>query len=108
VLAYEERLVGALSYATDPAHQRAVADWVAGSLAAMPDVLRLGVGVGSLGLGAWARVRHLQGPALVSALEASPLPPVRQHLRLLRSLVLFADLELDPALDRAADPRAAS
>ena len=43
---------------------------------------------------AWAAVRRLRGPALVAALERSPLPPVRQHLRLLRSLVLFGDLEL--------------
>ena len=31
---------------------------------------------------------------LVTALERSPLPPVQLHLRLLRSLVLFGDLEL--------------
>jgi len=71
-----------------------VVDWVEGSLAAMPEVLRAGVASGSVVLGAWARARHLTGDALVAALERSPLPPVRQHLRLLRSLVLFGDLEL--------------
>ena len=60
----------------------------------MPEVLRAGVAVGSAVLGAWARVRRLRGDALLRALERSPIPPVRQHLRLIRSLVLFGDLEL--------------
>jgi hypothetical protein len=95
VLRFERDLVDALSSATDPGHRRAVAAWVDGSLAAMPDVLRLGVAAGSLAVGAWARARGLRGPELVRALEASPLPPVRQHLRLIRSLVLFGDIELE-------------
>lgn len=93
----------ALSGATDPGHRQAVAEWVDGALGAMPDVLRIGVGTGSVALAAWARVRGLQGPALVASLESSPLPPVRQHLRLLRSLVLFADVELAPAEPAAAE-----
>jgi hypothetical protein len=94
VLRFEREVVDALSTTSDPAQRAAVVEWVEGSLTAMPEVLRAGVAAGSLGLGAWAAVRRLQGPALIAALERSPLPPVRQHLRLLRSLVLFGDLEL--------------
>jgi hypothetical protein len=93
VLRIEAELVDALTVATEPDRRRAVLDWVEGSLSAMPDVLRFGVAAGSLGIAAWARARGLRGPALVAALEASPLSPVRQHLRLMRSLVLFADAE---------------
>ena len=94
VLRFEREVVDALSTTSDPAQREAVVEWVEGSLAAMPEVLRAGVAAGSLGLGAWAAARRLRGPALIAALERSPLPPVRQHLRLLRSLVLFGDLEL--------------
>lgn len=94
VLRFEREVVEALSTTTDPVRRAAVVDWVEGSLDAMPEVLRAGVGAGSLVLGAWAGVRRLRGAALVAALERSPIPPVRQHLRLLRSLVLFGDLEL--------------
>lgn len=96
VLRFEREVVEALSTTTDPAARAAVVDWVDGSLAAMPEVLRAGVAAGSVALGAWARLRGLRGDALVRALEGSPLPPVHQHLRLLRSLVLFGDLELAP------------
>ena len=77
-----------------PDVRTAVAEWVEGSLAAMPEVLRAGVALGSVVLGAWARVTRTEGDRLLAALERSPLPPVRLHLRLLRSLVLFGDLEL--------------
>lgn len=96
MLGYERKVVEALSTTTDPAARTAVADWVDGSLAAMPELLRAGVAVGSIVLGAWARVTGKHGASLVAALEASRLPPVQLHLRLLRSLVLFGDLELSP------------
>lgn len=94
MLGYERKVVDALSTTTDPQERAAVIDWVDGSLRAMPEVLRAGVALGSVVLGAWAAVTRRDGADLVGALEASPLPPVRQHLRLLRSLVLFGDLEL--------------
>jgi hypothetical protein len=94
VLEFERQVVDALSTATDPDVRTAVAEWVEGSLAAMPEVLRAGVALGSVVLGAWALVTRTEGDRLVAALERSPLPPVRLHLRLLRSLVLFGDLEL--------------
>jgi hypothetical protein len=94
VLGYERKVVEATSTATDPEVRRAVADWVDSSLRAMPEVLRAGVALGSVVLGLWASVTGKQGASLLRALESSPLPPVRQHLRLLRSLVLFGDIEL--------------
>jgi hypothetical protein len=94
VLGYERKVVEATSAATDPEVRRAVVDWVDGSLRAMPEVLRGGVALGSLVLGVWASATGKEGAALLRALESSPLPPVRQHLRLLRSLVLFGDIEL--------------
>jgi hypothetical protein len=94
VLEFERQVVDALSTATDPDVRAAVVAWVEGSLAAMPELLRAGVAVGSVVLGLWATATGLQGDRLVAALEGSPLPPVRLHLRLLRSLVLFGDLEL--------------
>lgn len=100
MLRFERDVVDALSTTTDPHQRAAVLEWVEGSLAAMPDVLRGGVAAGSVALGAWTRLRRLRGAALISALERSPLPPVRQHLRLLRSLVLFGDLELGSAPPR--------
>jgi len=96
VLEFERQVVDALSTATDPAVRTEVAEWVEGSLAAMPELLRAGVAMGSLVLGAWATATGTEGQRLVDALEGSPLPPVRLHLRLLRSLVLFGDLELSP------------
>jgi hypothetical protein len=96
VLGYERKVVDALSTTSDPDARAAVVAWVDGSLRAMPEVLRAGVALGSVVLGAWAWLTGKDGERLVAAVEASPLPPVRQHLRLLRSLVLFGDLELAP------------
>ena len=96
MLGYERKVVAALSTTTDPIARTAVVAWVEGSLAAMPELLRAGVALGSLVLGAWAAATGKEGRRLVDALEASRLPPVRLHLRLLRSLVLFGDLELSP------------
>ncbi len=94
MLRFERDVVEALSITTDPRRRAQVETWVDTSLSAMPELLRAGVIVGSIVLGTWARVTGTRGAALVRALERSPLPPVRQHLRLLRSLVLFGDLEL--------------
>jgi hypothetical protein len=96
VLGYERKVVEALSTTTDATERTAVLEWVEGSLASMPEVLRAGVALGSVVLGVWATATGKHGRALVDALEASPFPPVRLHLRLLRSLVLFGDLELSP------------
>lgn len=96
MLWYERQLVDALTTVDDPAGRAAVAGWVDESLAGMPEGLRAGVATGSVLLGVWIRLAGHRGPELVAALERSALPPVRQHLRLIRSLVLFGDIELAP------------
>ena len=94
MLGFERKVVDALSTATDPEVRADVTAWVDGSLRSMPEPLRAGVALGSIVLGVWAAITRAEGQRLIGALERSPLPPVRQHLRLLRSLVLFGDLEL--------------
>jgi hypothetical protein len=63
----------------------------------MPEHLRLGVLAETIALGAWAKVRGADDDALIASFESSPLWPVRQYVRLLRGLVIFAEQELDPA-----------
>ncbi|HUF85726.1 MAG TPA: hypothetical protein VMQ81_14180, partial [Acidimicrobiia bacterium] len=81
----------------------AVLTYVDRSRRSMPEQLRAGVAVESLGLGAWVRLRRKVGATgddLEPQLEAwqdSRLDPVRQYVRLLHSLVLFAEHELAPA-----------
>ena len=87
-------MVAALTTSPDPAVRARVATWVDDSLRDMPEHLRLGVLVESLGLGMWAAVRRQDDDRLVRSLESSPLWPVRQYVRLLRSLILFAENEL--------------
>jgi hypothetical protein len=45
-------------------------------------------------LGAWARVRGSDDDELLASFESSPLWPVRQYVRLLKGLVIFAEQEL--------------
>lgn len=96
MLDFERQVVAAVTTSPDPAVRAAVEEWVEGCLQEMPEVLRGGVAAGSLVLGAWARAAGRDGAELIRSLERSPLPPVRQHLRLLRSLALFGELELGP------------
>lgn len=98
MLGFERRMVAALTTAPDPALRAGVALWVGSSLGEMPEWLRLGVVAESVGLGLWARVRpSLDDAALLRSFESSPLWPVRQYVRLLRSLVIFAEQELATA-----------
>lgn len=97
MLPIERRVVADLSTAVDPEHRRAVEAWVEGTLAAMPDALRLGVALESLLFSAWAAIRRpsdLHG--LIGWLDRSPVSLLRSYPRLFRSLVLFGELELDP------------
>lgn len=96
MLRFERQVVEALSTTRDPEARAAVVDWVDGSLQSLPEILRAGVALGSVALGTWNRMARRTGVALIESLDQSSLPPVRMHLRLLRSLVLFGDLELDP------------
>lgn len=102
MLGFERRIVAALMTASDPDLRAGVARWVDETLRDMPEHLRLGVVVESVGLGLWARVRGQDDATLVASFESSPLWPVRQYVRLLKGLVLFAEQEL--AVPVAAQP----
>lgn len=97
MLGFERRVVAALTTSPDPVVRAGVEAWVDDTLRDMPEHLRLGVVAESVGLGMWARVRPADDAALVRSFERSPLWPVRQYVRLLHGLVLFAEQELAPA-----------
>jgi hypothetical protein len=68
----------------------------------MPEFLRLGVFGETILLSTWARIRHGRQAAasvgaVVASLDRSPIGLLRQYVRLFRSLVLFAELELETA-----------
>lgn len=100
MLWFERHVVAALVSDLDQAHQAAVTDYVDGSLRAMPEHLRAGVVGESLLFGGWSKARRAlsQAPqdatAELKSLEESPIGLVRQYVRLLQSLVLFATYEL--------------
>lgn len=103
MLWFERQLVDTMISHLDHRDRARVSSYVESSLAAMPEHIRLGVGAESLVLGAWARLPGRLGASLrdgsgvsLSGLETSPLNPVRQYARLVRSLVLFAEHELRP------------
>ena len=94
-------MVAALTTASDPDLRAGVEGWVGSSLGAMPEWLRLGVLTESIGLELWSRVRPGRDDhALLHTFESSSLWPVRQYVRLLRSLVIFAEQELAGVAER--------
>ena len=106
---FERRVVDVLVRTSDPTLRSAVVEYVEGCLDAMPAHLRAGVLAESLALGTWSRLRSLTGDpdaVLASQLvawEHHPVDVVRQYVRLLGSLVLFAEVELgDAAAARTA------
>lgn len=107
MLQFERDVVGALGSSPDPTTRSDVETFVDGSLRAMPRHIRAGVLVGSLGLSTW--VRLWRPPTTTTGLadrvhrwESSPLGPVRQYVRMFRSLVLFSEYELAPEPTAAA------
>jgi len=91
-------MVGALTVPSDPALRAGVERWVDDTLADMPEHLRFGVLAQSIVLGLWAKVRGTDDDAaLLASFETSPLWPVRQYVRLLKGLVIFAEQELAEA-----------
>jgi hypothetical protein len=105
MLWFERRVVGALmSPSLDGPAQTAVESYVDDTLRSMPEILRMGVAAESLLFGTWSRVEHAIGRldedrlrARVARWKESPLDPIRQYVRLLNSLVVFAEHELAPA-----------
>lgn len=106
MLRFEREAVAALTTTDDAALRAAVATYVDSSLRAMPDFLRLGVAVETLFLGAWARLRDLttgaDGAELRARLDGwearAPIGVIRSWVRLLRSLVIYAENELPEAV----------
>jgi hypothetical protein len=106
VLRFEREAVAALTTSTDEGLRSAVETYVDGSLHAMPDFLRIGVALETVFLGAWARLRDparsADGARLRARLDGwesrSPIGVVRSWVRLLRSLVIYAENELPEAV----------
>jgi hypothetical protein len=100
MLSFERQVVAVLAGDVDPAQRKAIDSYVDGALGALPEIIRLGVAAESVALGGWAKIDGLRqrrnggpvGPRL-APLESSFIGPVRQYVRLLRSLVLFAQYE---------------
>ena len=106
MLRFERQVVEALVTTTDDEVRAAVESYIEGALRSMPQHLRAGLAGESLLLGGWAALSPARGrsrTALLDRLEswdASRLDVVRQYVRLLRSLVLFAENELQPGAAR--------
>jgi hypothetical protein len=101
MLDFERRFVDVLVTTGDPEVRSRVQRWVDGSLRTMPQHLRVGVLGQTILLSGWTALRGQRSPAdldrLPATLERSPLMPLRQYVRLFRSLVLFAEQELAPS-----------
>jgi hypothetical protein len=104
----EREVVASLVSPTLDDHQRSVIEtYVDDSLRSMPEHLRVGVAAESILFGAWPMAQDALGRydrrsmnARVERWKASRFDPVRQYVRLLHSLVLFAEHELTPAASR--------
>jgi hypothetical protein len=103
MLRFERQVVTTLTRDVDDARRPEVIAYVDAALRSMPEYLRAGVAAESLALGTFAALRG-RGKGLddeelrvfLERLEASPIDPIRQYVRLLSSLVLFAREELAP------------
>jgi hypothetical protein len=104
VLWFERQVVGTLmDPALDTTTRSAVESYVSTTLRSMPEHLRAGVAAESMVLGAssWLeqRLGRLDQGRLrtrVDSWKTSKVDPIRQYVRLLESLVLFAENELGP------------
>jgi hypothetical protein len=107
MLWFEREVVGALTVSQDQSLRSSVEAFVDGSLRDMPEHVRLGVAGESVLLGTWVGALRKVGRlaaddphALVTALESwetSPIGVLRSYVRLMRTLVVFAENELAPA-----------
>jgi hypothetical protein len=104
VLWFERQVVGTLmDPALDATTRSVVESYVSTTLRSMPEHLRAGVAAESMVLGAssWVeqRIGRLDQGRLrtrVDSWKTSKIDPIRQYVRLLESLVLFAENELGP------------
>ena len=106
MLWFEREVVGALIESPDQPLRSAVESFVDGSLRDMPEHLRAGVAAESVLLGTYTAALRRAGrlpagdPRALVALEAwetSPIGVLRSYVRLMKSLVVFAENELAPA-----------
>lgn len=106
MLWFEREVVGALGTASDQSKTSSVEAFVDGSLRAMPEHIRAGVLASSVLLGGYVRLLrsthrldHTPEALRVHLMtwETSPIGPLRQYVRMFRSLVLFGENEVDPA-----------
>jgi len=104
MLRYERQVVSELTTTSDRERREEVASFVEGALHAMPEHLRVAIGGASVGLGLVSLVGG--GRPSVRSLDRSPIPQLRQYVRMFRSLVLFAEQEL-PATPSAPLPATA-
>ena len=103
MLWFERVVVGALVTNSDEAVRSSIEAFVDGTLRDMPEPIRLGVAAESILLGAYVKVRRSQGrlddrelAERLDAWEHSPIGPLRNYARMMKSLVLFAENELTP------------
>ena len=104
MLWFERQVVRALMSPTlDGGARSAIESYVAATLHSMPEHLRAGVAAESIVLGgrSWledraGRLDDRRVQARVARWKNSKVDPVRQYVRLLESLVLFAENELAP------------
>jgi hypothetical protein len=102
VLWFERQVVDRLVSTPDPRRRADITAYVDGTVGAMPEHLRAAIGAASLAFGGWFGIVRPRKRApgattvdpLVHALDTSWIPPMRQYVRLFRSLVLFAEQEL--------------
>jgi hypothetical protein len=97
MLGFERRMVAALTAPDDPALRAGIERWVDDTLRDLPEHVRLGILGETILLGAWAAVTRKPDDELLHTFERSPLWPVRQYVRLLGGLVIFAEQELATA-----------
>jgi hypothetical protein len=105
VLWFERQVVRTLMRPTLPEDARAAVEaYVDRTLRSMPEHLRAGVAAESILFGAVPWFEHVIGRAPARSVErrvarwkTSAFDPLRQYVRLLHSLVLFAENELVPA-----------
>jgi hypothetical protein len=102
VLWFERKVVGTLMSPTlDAVTRAAIESYVATTLHSMPEHLRAGVAAETIVLGSWSwledhvgRLDEHRVRARIARWKASKIDPIRQYVRLLESLVLFAENEL--------------
>ena len=103
MLRFEREVVGGLITSPDPGVRSSVESFVDGSLRDMPEHLRLGVVGESVLLGTYVaalRAAGRLGPGdadglvrLLDAWERSRIGVLRQYVRMMKSLVVFAENE---------------